>query len=133
MLILAEKMNQLYRERLVEIYANKKHFGNLERATHKSLMKNPLCDDEIVVELKVENGKIINARFHGKACFVSMISAEVLMENIIGMKIEELVDLRKEDIDKFLGTEVVSTRTGCEVFPLDVLKSIHAIEEVSED
>lgn len=117
-------MNQLYKERLIEIYAEKKHFGTLAGKTHESSMKNPSCDDEIIVELKVENGKVADAKFHGKTCFVSTIAAEVLMENIIGMALEEVKRLHKEDVDNFLGVEMIPTRTGCEVFPLDVLKNI---------
>ena len=121
-------MNSLYRERMIEIYAEKKHFGKLKEKNYESLGKNPGCDDEITIELKVENGKIVDARFNGKTCFVSTLAAEVLMANIIGMQVEDILDLGKGDIDKFLGTEVISTRTGCEVFPLDTLKRIHPIE-----
>ncbi len=123
-------MNQLYKERLLEIYAEKKSFGTLKDATHEARMKNPGCNDEIRMELKVENGKILDAKFHGKTCFVSTVSAEVLMENIIGKSLEELKNLKKEDLDKFLGIEVTSTRTGCELFPLEVLKNVRKIEEV---
>lgn len=125
-------MDSLYKERLIEIYAEKKHFGKLKDRNYESSGRNPGCDDEITIELKVDSGKIVDARFNGKACFVSTLSAEVLMENIIGMKLEDTKNLGKEDLDKFLGTEVVSTRTGCEVFPLDVLKNLHKVEGVSD-
>ena len=51
----------------------------------------------------MKENKIIDAKFNGKLCFVSMVSAEALMENIKGMNIEEIKKLSKEDIDKFLG------------------------------
>jgi NifU-like protein involved in Fe-S cluster formation len=53
-----------------------------------------------------------------------MVSAEILAENIKGMKIEEIKKLNKSDIDKFLGVEITSTRIGCELFPLEALKKI---------
>ncbi len=124
-------MNSLYKERLLEIYAEKKCFGELKGKTHESRMKNPGCDDEIFIELKVENGKIADAKFHGKACFVSAVSAEILMENIIGMALEDLKNLEKKDIDKFLGIEISSTRTGCELFPLEALKKIDEIKSIN--
>lgn len=126
-------MNNLYKERLIEIYAEKKHFGKLKDKNYESSGKNPSCDDEISIELSVDKGKIMDARFFGRTCFVSTLSAEVLMENIIGMKLEELEKLKKEDVDRFLGTEIISTRTGCEVFPLEVLRNIHKINFGGKD
>ena len=117
-------MNSLYKERLLEIYAEKKRFGRLEGATHEVQMKNPGCADEIFIELRVEKGKVVDAKFHGKACFVSAVSAEVLLENVIGMAVSNLGNLKKEDLDRFLGIKIAETRAGCELFPLEALKKI---------
>ncbi len=125
-------MNSLYKERLLEIYAEKKSFGILEGATHGARMKSKICDDEVFMELRVENGKIVDAKFHGKTCFVSTVTAEVLMENVIGMALEDLKNLKKEDLDKFLGIKVTATRTGCELFPLEVLKNVRKIEGITK-
>ena len=57
-----------------------------------------------------------------------MVSAEVLIEKVKGMNIEEIKHLKKEDIDKFLGTEITSTRMGCELFPLEALKKIQCLK-----
>ena len=53
-----------------------------------------------------------------------MVSAEILAEKIKGMTLEEIKKLTKEDLDKFLGVEITSTRAGCELFPLEALKKI---------
>ena len=84
-------MNSLYKERLLELYAERKNFGEIKDKTYKVRGKNPICTDEIVIELKTKDKKIVDAKFHGKTCFVSTISAEVLMENIKGMKIEDVM------------------------------------------
>jgi nitrogen fixation NifU-like protein len=118
-------MENLYRERIIDLYANKKNFGKLNGRTHEIKHKNPFCDDEIVIELKVEKGKIVDAKFSGRTCFVSAVSAEVLMEKIKGMKVEKLDSLSKKDIDEALGFEINATRAGCEVFPLDALKKLN--------
>ncbi len=115
-------MNELYKERLIEIYSEKKNFGHLKEKTHEIKGKNPFCDDEIIIELNVKNGKIKDARFSGKTCFVSTISTEVLLENIKGMNIEDLKELNKKSIDDFLGIEISPSRASCELFPLETLK-----------
>jgi nitrogen fixation NifU-like protein len=117
-------MENIYKERILELYSERPNFGELKEKTHEITYVNPSCNDEITIELKVDRGKILDAKFRGKLCFVSMVSAEVLIENIKGMNIEEIKKLRKEDIDKFMGVEITSTRTGCELFPLDALKKI---------
>jgi nitrogen fixation protein NifU and related proteins len=117
-------MNNIYRQRILELYSERPNFGELKDKTHEISHKHPSCNDEIIIQLKVEGDKITDAKFKGKLCFVSTVSAEVLMENIKGMNIEEIKNLRKDDIDKFLGTEITSTRMGCELFPLEALKKI---------
>jgi nitrogen fixation protein NifU and related proteins len=117
-------MENIYKQRILELYSERPNFGELKNKTHEIVQKHPSCNDEIVIQLKVEGDKITDAKFSGKLCFVSMVSAEVLMENIKGMNIEEIKNLSKESIDKFLGTEITSTRRGCELFPLEALKKI---------
>lgn len=117
-------MGNIYRENLIELYSEKKNFGKLNNKTHEVRLINPVCDDEIIFELKVENDKIIDAKFHGKLCFISTISAETLAEHIKGMKIDDLKKLGKGDIDRFLGVKIIPTRAGCELFPLEALKRL---------
>lgn len=106
------------------MYSERPNFGELEDKTHEVIEKHPSCNDEIKIQLRVEGNKIIDAKFSGKLCFVSMVSAEALMENIKGMNIEEIKNLSKKDIDRFLGAEITSTRMDCELFPLESLKRI---------
>ena len=121
-------MNPLYKEHLIELYAEKKNFGELRGKTHEATMSSPSCSDIISMELKVENGIIVDAKFRGAACFVSTVSSEVITENIKGMRFEDLQNLTKADLDRFLGTEVIETRIGCELFPLEVLKNVKPVE-----
>jgi len=117
-------MNDIYKQRILELYSERPNFGELKDKTHEVTEKHPSCNDEITIQLKVVENKILDARFSGKLCFVSMVSAEILAEKIKGMHFEEIKKLSKEDIDKFLGTEITSTRMGCELFPLEALKKI---------
>ncbi|MFZ1970673.1 MAG: iron-sulfur cluster assembly scaffold protein [Candidatus Nanoarchaeia archaeon] len=117
-------MDELYKDKIIELYSKKENFGVLADKTQEVSHVNPSCDDEITFEVKMQNNKILDAKFHGKLCFVSTIAAEVLAENIIGMTIEEIRKLSKKDVDLFLGTNIISTRVGCELFPLEALKKL---------
>ena len=50
---------------------------------------NPSCGDEIVLHLKVEDGVIIDGAFEGDGCAISQASADIMLDLIIGLKVEE--------------------------------------------
>jgi nitrogen fixation NifU-like protein len=117
-------MNPLYKEHLIELYSKKDKFGEIKDKTKEVRHINPVCEDEVIIDVKIENGHVLEAKFRGKLCFISTVSAEALMENILGMSVDEIKRLKKEDIDRFLGVEIISTRTACELLPLEALKKL---------
>ena len=54
---------------------------------------NPSCGDDIVLELKVENGVIVDGAFEGDGCAVSQASADIMLDMIIGRTKEEALHL----------------------------------------
>lgn len=114
----------IHKQELLELYSERPHFGELKNKTHTVKHHNASCNDEIIIDLEIKDNKIIDARFRGISCFVSTISASALLENIKGKTIDEVKKLRKEDIDNFLGTEIILTRVNCELLPLEALKKL---------
>lgn len=69
---------------------------------HKQVLKdanlalegvNPSCGDDIVLQLKVEDGKITDGAFVGSGCAVSQASADMMLDLIIGKTKEEALKL----------------------------------------
>ena len=69
---------------------------------HKQVLKdanlalegvNPSCGDDIVLQLKVEDGKITDGAFAGSGCAVSQASADMMLDLIIGKTKEEALKL----------------------------------------
>ncbi len=115
----------MYRREIMELYSEKPNYGTIENPTHAITFKNPTCDDEIVLELRTsKEGKILDAKFHGKTCFISTIAASTLLEMIKGMNLNKVKNITKEDIDKELGINITPTRLNCELMPLHALKQI---------
>ena len=114
----------MIKEQLLEIYANRENFGELKNKTHEVRHKNPICNDEIIIDLEIKKDEIVDAKFRGISCFVSTVAAEVLMKKIKGKKIEEIKNLSKKDLDKLIGMEIIPTRIGCQLLPLEALKKI---------
>ena len=54
---------------------------------------NPSCGDDIILQLKVENGKIEDGSFVGDGCAISQASADIMLDMIIGRSVDEAKDL----------------------------------------
>ena len=68
--------------------------------------KNPSCGDDINVEVKIENGIITDIHQDGRGCSISMSSASVMTETLIGKTKEEALELIEEFYTLVKGEEV---------------------------
>jgi nitrogen fixation protein NifU and related proteins len=116
-------MDQLYREAILDHYKHPRHKGHLNDPDVHYHDTNPFCGDEITIELKVENGVVVNAAFDGRGCAISQASASMMMEEIIGMSVEDLKQWGKEDVLDLLGIEIGPVRLKCALLPLKALKA----------
>ena len=78
-------MDALYRDYILDHYKNPRNFGTLEPHDLEWHDHNPLCGDELGVHLVVEDGKVVDLRFHGQGCAISQAAASITSEELIGM------------------------------------------------
>jgi nitrogen fixation NifU-like protein len=114
-------MDNIYREELMEIYRNPAHKGHLDQPSASSTKKNPMCGDVLTMELNVLNDKIVDAKFDGLACSVSVISASLLSDQIIGKAVSEAKAITKEDFLKSINLNLTTSRVQCAVLALTTL------------
>ena len=83
-------LNTLYRTVIMDNYKNPKNKG-LKKTDdyHFVHLNNPSCGDEMNVEIKIENGIIKDVRQDGHGCSISMSSASVMSDVLIGKTVEE--------------------------------------------
>ncbi|MEZ4830511.1 MAG: SUF system NifU family Fe-S cluster assembly protein [Caldilineaceae bacterium] len=110
-------MDQLYREAILDHYKHPRHKGHLGEPDVHYHDTNPFCGDEVTIELKVENGVVVDAAFDGRGCAISQASASMMMEEIIGMKVDDLKQWGKEDVLDLLGIEIGPVRLKCALLP----------------
>ena len=80
----------LTREIILTHYQQPKNKGLIKDDTYiKVNTNNESCIDEIDLMVKVENGKIIDARFDGEACAICTSSTSIMIDTIIGKTLEE--------------------------------------------
>ena len=116
-------MDDLYRQQILEHYKQPHNWGELEDADLEFEDFNPLCGDELKVQLKLDgDNRVEEVRFSGHGCAISQASASMASDEVIGMPVEELVRLDKSFILELLGIDISATRLKCALLSLKVLK-----------
>jgi len=128
-------MDDLYREIIIDHYKNPQHKGKLDKSDFSFEDENPLCGDHLQIELRVDkNQNVVEAKFDGHGCAISISAADLLLDNIIGKSIEDLKKLKKKDILDLLGIELSPVRLKCALLSLKVLKAaVYELQEANDD
>ncbi len=117
-------MEDFYRELIIERYKTPHFRGELEPNDITYEDDNPACGDHIRIDVRVDENQVVTeAAFSGEGCAISLASADLLLESIIGKSIEVVKELAKEDILDMLGIELGPVRLKCALLPLKVLKA----------
>ena len=116
-------MEDLYRDQIIDHYQNPRNYGTLEHPDISYEEDNPVCGDHIRIDLRVEDGKVVDARFDGHGCSISQASASMLTEAIIGKSLDEVRQIGKEQILEMLGIPLGPVRLKCALLSLKVLKA----------
>ena len=86
-------LDELYREVILDHYRNPRHRGRLEEATAHAEGQNPLCGDEVYVDLIVEDGEITAIGVTGQGCSISQASASMMADAVSGKSLEEIREI----------------------------------------
>ena len=89
-------LEDLYREIILDHYRNPRNRGELPAPpAHRVEGFNPLCGDEIVVYLDVEDGIVADIRISGQGCSISQSSASMMSAAVKGKTVDEVRDLTR--------------------------------------
>ena len=123
-------MYDLYREYILDHYKNPRNYGEIPDPDISHEEYNPLCGDRLVIQLKLDQDRVVDVKFHGEGCAISQASASMLTEQIQGKSLDELKALTKEDILEMLGIPISPVRLKCALLSLKALKAgIYGVPE----
>ncbi|MFH1668550.1 MAG: iron-sulfur cluster assembly scaffold protein [Candidatus Woesearchaeota archaeon] len=116
----------MYNEKVMEHFKNPRNAGELADANGCGKVGNPSCGDVMLVQIKVEDGRITDAKFKTFGCCAAISASDAVCELVKGKTLEEAAKLTKDDIVKFLG-DLPCVKIHCSILGIDGLKK--AIED----
>ncbi|MCZ6629948.1 MAG: SUF system NifU family Fe-S cluster assembly protein [Actinobacteria bacterium] len=86
-------LEELYREVILDHYRNPRNKGHLEHPQASAQGVNPLCGDEITIEVSFDGDRVSEVAVDSQGCSISQSSASMMTEAIKGKSREEINEL----------------------------------------
>jgi nitrogen fixation NifU-like protein len=90
---MSDALRELYQEVIVDHGKRPRNFRRIEAPSHTAQGFNPLCGDQLRLELKLADGVIEDIAFQGEGCAISQASASLLTLAVKGMRQEQALEL----------------------------------------
>lgn len=93
----------LYQELILDHYRKPRNKGKLENADATIEMRNPLCGDEVDLQVIYNGDSIGDVKFSGRGCSISQASASMMTQIVKGKSREEIDAIRAKFRDLIMG------------------------------
>jgi nitrogen fixation protein NifU and related proteins len=97
-------LDELYRHVILDHYRNPRRAGRLTEPDAHAEGHNPLCGDEVAVDLRFEDDRVVDAAVLGRGCSISQASASMMADRVVGLTRAEVDDLAHR-VKRLLGIE----------------------------
>ena len=92
-----------YSDKVMDHFMHPRNMGEIEDASGVGEVGNPACGDVMRLYLKIEDGKIVDAKFKTFGCGAAIASSSMTTELIKGKSIDEALKLSNEAVSEALG------------------------------
>ena len=118
-------MDDLYRDVILEHYQNPHNKGEIKGGM-EAREANLMCGDKLKISVKIVDGVIVEAKFEGGGCAISMAAVDILLDEIKGKKLLEVKNMSGKQIEELMGVELTPARKKCAYLGLEVIKKMQA-------
>jgi nitrogen fixation NifU-like protein len=115
-----------YSPEVMEHYSNPRNVGEIENPDGTGVVGNPACGDVMKLTIKIENGKIVDAKFKTFGCGAAIATSSMVTELVKGKTIDEALAITNKTVADALGG-LPKIKMHCSVLAEDALRA--AIEE----
>ena len=137
-------LGELYQEIIMDHRRSPRNEGLPDGHDHYADGFNPFCGDRVAVGLKVEDGVIVDVGFEGEGCAISMASASLMTDSVMGRPVAEAVKIFEGfrnlltstngtdatdaavdlgDLEALAGVKAFPTRIKCAILSWHTLKA----------
>ena len=102
-------LTSLYQELILEHYRNPRNKGELVDHTAEARVANPVCGDEVTVQIRLDGDRIEDIAFHGHGCSISQASMSMMTVLVKGSERSEAIRLADLFTDMMHGGEGASS------------------------
>ncbi len=118
-----------YSDKVMEHFTNPRNMGEISDANAIADVGNPACGDMMRLYLKIEDGKIVDAKFKTFGCGAAIASSSMLTEMIKGMTVDQAMKVTNQSVvDALDGLPAV--KRHCSVMAEEAL--LNALKEYME-
>ena len=89
------QLNSLYQQLILEHYRNPRNRAELEEKTVEVHLANPVCGDEIRLQLRIEGDRIAEAKFVGQGCSISQAAVSMMTSLLKGRSLADADGIAK--------------------------------------
>ncbi len=126
----SEELRDLYRELILDHARSPRHFGKLTDATHTAEGINPLCGDKLKMYFRIDgDDRISDARFEGSGCAISVASASLLTDTVIGLNTDEALKYFSTLVTRLAGVQSANNDNAGDGINLGKLRALEGVRE----
>jgi nitrogen fixation NifU-like protein len=117
------KKRMAYSEKLLDYFQNPRCVGEIRDADAVAEVSNPVCGDVMKLWVKLDNGRIQDAKFKAQGCSAAIATSSYATELLIGMNVADARLITKEQIAEALGG-LPASKIHCSVLASDAIKQV---------
>lgn len=112
----------LYREQLLDHYKAPRNWGLVDQFDKQEKGVNPLCGDQLTIQLVLKDTCVASMHFTGHGCAISIAAASLLSEAVVGTATADVLTMNAATMQELLGVQLPPARLKCGLL---ALKTVH--------